>query len=55
MEVKALRIRQDAQTIYVTTIPAGQLIRLSEPDVFRIEDGMEHGTRGLRNELAPCR
>lgn len=43
MNLKAIRIKQDGQTLYVAAFPAGELIARSKPDIFRDENGNEHG------------
>jgi DGQHR domain-containing protein len=43
MIISAIQIRQDGQTLYVTSLSAGKLLEISEPDLFRKEGGEEHG------------
>lgn len=43
MQITAIRTKQDGTTLYVGTVPAGELIKHSKPDIFRTDNGSEHG------------
>lgn len=43
MNIKAIKLRQDGQTLYIASCPARELINRSKPDIFRDENGSEHG------------